>query len=258
MSSASTVLERIERWTEAEDPSSALPSFRRVFAAIWMVYDAIDLGWGMTERSRIWFPHPRDHDLVALQAVLLVSGAMLVLGRKVWPFGILAAVARALEAFRFFLLNDFLFVSVVCLLLAHSEGGPFERRYRPRWVRDVLLLQLAWIYLCTGLLKLNPDWLSGGHLFVRTQYLWTGHGWPYPALLERAFSSLPFDAWMSRVGAAFEISLGVVLLARRPYWLAAVLVVGIHAIGTLVTNVWFFSASMIAGVLLLMPRPRPA
>jgi len=239
--------------------------FRRVFATIWVVYDVVDLGWGMTERSRVWFPHDRDPRLVALQVVLVASGAALALGRYVWVSGIIAAAARATEAFAFFSLNDFFFASVVYLLLAHAEGGPFpgdnaRSASRPRWVKGALIVQFGWIYVATGVLKLNPDWLDGGQIFVRTQYLSISHGWPYPEALSRAFTSLAFDAKLSEVGAASEIALGVTMLARGPYWLAAALAIGIHAFGALITNVWFFPVSMAAGVLLLMPRAkaRPA
>jgi hypothetical protein len=260
MRSPSIALERFVRWTEADDATGAVARFRRWFAAIWVTYDALDLAFGMTERSRIWFPHEREPGLAAVQGVLLVSGLLLVRGRFVWPAGMVAAGARAFEAFEYFSLNDFFFGSVVYLWLAHSDGGPFAPREgpgrSPRWVRDVLLAQLAWVYLATGVLKLNPDWLSGGHIFVRTQYLWTSHGWPYPGALERAFASMAFDARLSLMGAAMEITLGAVLLARRPYWLAALLVIGIHTVGAVITNVWFFSASMVAGVLILLPRAR--
>jgi hypothetical protein len=257
MSTATTALDRFERWLDARDDSDAVATFRRVFAAIWVLYDVIDLGWGMTERSRMWFPHDRDPTLAALQAVLVASGVVLALGRYVWVSGMTAAVARTTEAFVYFPLNDFFFASVVYLLLAHSEGGPFralEEPARPRWVRDVLIFQLGWIYVATGVLKLNPDWLDGGQLFVRTQYLATSHGWPYPQALSHAFASVAFDAKVSKVGAAGEILLGVTMLVRGPYWLAAALALAIHGFGALITNVWFFPASMAAGVLLLMPR----
>jgi hypothetical protein len=263
MSAASTAAERFERWLDAEDDAPAVATFRRVFAAIWAIYDVIDLAGGMTERARVWFPHERSSGLVALQLVLIASGAMLMLGRHVWAAGMVAAIARGAEAFVFFPLNDFFFASVVCLFLAHSEGGPFadvaaraggSRRSRPKWVRDALIVQLGWIYLATGVLKLNPDWLDGGQIFVRTQYLATSHGWPYPEALSRAFGSLAFDATLSKVGAASEIALGLLMFARGPYWVAAALAVAIHAFGAVVTNVWFFPASMLAGVVLLLPR----
>jgi hypothetical protein len=262
MSTGTNALERFERWLDADDDSPALANFRRVFAAIWLAYDVIDLGWGMTERARVWFPHDRTPGLVALQALLVVSGAVLATGRYVWASGMVAALARGAEAFVFFPLNDFFFASVVYLLLAHSSGGPFEgdgpgaARRRPKWVRDALIVQLGWIYVATGVLKLNPDWLDGGQLFVRTQYLATSHGWPYPATLERALRSLSFDATLSKVGAASEIVLGVAMFARRPYWVAVALAIGVHAFGAFITNVWFFPASMAAGVILLLPRGR--
>ena len=260
MSAATTALDRFERWLDAQDDGRAVATFRRVFAAIWVVYDLIDLGWGMTERARVWFPHDRDLGLLAVQGVLLLSGTSLALGRRIWVSGMIAAAARATEAFVFFSLNDFFFASVVYLLLAHSDGGPFardpERGRHPRWVRDALILQLGWIYVATGVLKLNPDWLDGGQIFVRTQYLATSHGWPYPEVLSEAFSSLAFDAKLSKVGAASEIALGALMFARGPYWPAAALAIGIHVFGAVVTNVWFFPASMAAGVLLLLPRRR--
>jgi hypothetical protein len=254
MRQAFTVRERFERWVGAQDPGHGVVMYRRVFASIWVVYDVIDLAFGMTERARIWFPHERDSHLLALQSVLIVSGAMLALGKGVWAFGVLAALARTTEALRFFALNDFFFASVVLLLLAHSEGGPFAKGQRPRWVRDALLLELGWVYLATGILKLNPDWLGGGHLFVRTQYLAHSEGWPYGAALEHALGLRAVDARLAALGCALELTLAAVLFARRPYWLAAALVLGIHAFGAFITNVWFFSASMAAGVLLLLPR----
>lgn len=258
MSSTSPALDRARRavaaWIDAEDAGAALPLFRRIFAGIWVVYDVVDLVWGMTERSRIWFPHEREPGLFALQAVLVLAGAVLASGRFVWIAGIVAALARGAEAFEYFALNDFFFVSVVYLFLAHSDGGPFQRARRPRWVRDALVFQLGWVYVATGALKLNPDWLDGGQLFVRSQYLWNGQNWPYPAFVERALASVPVDAKLSLLGAGSELLLGAVLLARRPYALAVALAIGVHAFGALVTNVWFFSASMIAGVAVLMPR----
>jgi hypothetical protein len=265
MSAATIALERFERWLDAEDDGHGVATFRRVFAAIWVAYDVIDLGWGMTERARMWFPHDREPGLATLQAVLVASGAMLAMGRYVWASGIVAALARGAEAFIFFPLNDFFFASVVYLLLAHSDGGPFgdgarataaRTPARPRWVRDALIVQLGWIYVATGVLKLNPDWLDGGQLFVRTQYLATGHGWPYPARLAQALTSLSFDATLSKVGAASEIVLGILMLARGPYWLAVGLALGVHAFGAFITNVWFFPLSMAAGVVLLLPRAR--
>jgi hypothetical protein len=250
------VLGRVARWMDTEDDDTGLAAFRRAFAGLWLLYDAIDLAWGTTERSLSWFPHARDPWLVVVQIVLLVCGAMLVAGKRIWLFGVLAAAARTTEALTFFPLNDFYFGSVVYALLAHSEGGPFASGRRPKWVRATLLYEFAWVYLTTGLLKLNPDWLSGGHIFVRTQYLVRSQGWPFPEPIERALSSLTVDRALARLGATLEIALAGILVARRPYWVAVAMAVAIHAGGAALTNVWFFSATMIIGVALLLPRDR--
>jgi hypothetical protein len=255
MNTRSSALDRLAAWVGAVDPAGGVGSFRRAFAAIWLVYDTFDLAAGATDRCSLWLPHPPSAGLAVVQGVLVASGLALFFGRYVWAAGIIAAAARTTEALAFFPLNDFYFGSIVYLLLAHSEGGPFGGPASPRWVRDVLLFELAWVYAATAVLKLSPDWLGGGHLFVRTQYLAGGSHWPYPAPLARALSSLGTDAVLAKVAAVGELALGGVVLARRPYWLALALAVGIHSFGTLMTNVWFFSATMIAAVALLIPRP---
>ncbi|MCL2450694.1 MAG: hypothetical protein FWD17_17240 [Polyangiaceae bacterium] len=256
MSIRSRALDRFAAWVDAPDAAGGIAAFRRAFAGIWLVYDTFDVAAGTTERAAFWLPHLPSPDLAVVQLVLVVCGLALVFGRHVWPAGMIAAVARGTEAFAFYPLNDFFFGSIVYLLLAHSEGGPFARAAPPRWVRDVLLLELAWVYAATGMLKLSPDWLDGGHLFVRTRYLAQGAHWPYPAPLAHALSSLETDAVLAKIGASGELALAGVVFARRPYWLAVALAVSIHGFGTVVTNVWFFSATMIAAVALLLPRPR--
>lgn len=259
MSTRSIALEGLARWIASDDPHGGIAAFRRAFAAIWLSYDAFDVVFGATERSALWLPHPRSSDLVAVQLVLVAAGVALVCGWRVWIAGMTAAAARGVEALSFFPLNDFYFASVVYLLVAHSEGGPFSRDApgrSPRWVRDALLLELAWVYAATAILKLSPDWLDGGHLYVRTQYLVHASAWPYPAPIARALASTTVDAVLAKVGVLGELTLAGVVLARRPYRLGVALAVGIHGFGTLATNVWFFSASMVAAVALLVPRGR--
>ena len=243
----------LDAYLVGDDDGDAVRRARRVFAGVWLVYDVLDVALGGTEHARDWFPHSRDPALLAAQLVLVACGVQLVRDRMPYVFGLLAVAARILESV-IFGLNDFLFYVVVMLLLAHGDGGPFERNKRPVWVRHLLLAQLGWIYLATGVLKLNHVWLSGGHLFVRTEYLARAFHWPYPGFVHAAFESLRVDAMLARMAAAAEIALGVVLVARRPYWLGVLLVFGIHTFAMLVTNVWFFSVSAIALVVLLLPR----
>jgi hypothetical protein len=121
-------------------------------------------------------------------------------------------------------------------------------------VRHALLAQLGWVYFATAVLKLNADWLSGGQLFARTEYLVRGFDWPYPSFVRHAFQSAHFCAILAYVAVIGELLLAFVLLARRPYWLGVVLVAGIHGFAMVVTNVWFFSVSNIVAVTLLLPR----
>ncbi len=256
MSAASTarepIADRFAAWLAREDESDALPRFRRLFAAIWLLYDLTDLAIGATEHSRIWTPHARDPVLMAVQVGLIVAGIQLVRGQRVWAFGMLAAGLRLMEAVGYFSLNDYYMVAVVWVVLAHCEGGPFSSDRRPKWVRDVLIFQIAWIYFATAIMKLNPDWLGGGHIFVRTEYLARSLDWPYPHFVRQMFASLAIDSALAAFAVVAELTLAVVLLLRRPYWLGVLLVVGIHMFGTLVTNVWFFSATMIMAVVVLL------
>ena len=144
--------------------------------------------------------------------------------------------------------NDFYYYIVVCLLLAIPGN--------PRWRHDVLLLQTAWIYAATALLKVNADWLSGGHLFVRAGYLWNAGGWPHIGAFRACSESLACTAVLARGAVAGELLLAALLFARRGRPLAIALAVGIHLFAALMLNVWFFGASMVAQVALLFPtRP---
>lgn len=256
MSLPSSVRNRVFSWLDREDRDDSVARFRRIFTGLWLVYDLMDLLLGATEHARNWFPHSLSTGLLAIQLGLVMCGVQLLRDRRVYAFAMIASGLRLLEGLTFFNLNDFYFYSITMLLLAHGDGGPFEQSRRPLWVRHALLVELGWIYFATALLKMHPDWLGGGHLYVRTEYLERALGWPYPSPLRGAFQSLAVDAALARLAIGAELLLAFVLWARRPYWLGVLLAVGIHTFGALVTNVWFFSASMIAAVALLLPRSR--
>jgi len=89
---------------------------------------------------------------------------------------------------------------------------------------------------------------------VRTQYLVVTWGWPYPGWLEQRLAAPPFDALLAKLAVLLELALAAVLLVRRPFWLGVGLAVAIHVFGAFMTNVWFLSATMIASVVLLLPK----
>jgi hypothetical protein len=243
----------LDSYLARQDEDGAVRRARRCFAGVWLVYDIIDTLAGAVEHSRDWMPHPTNLALAATHTVLIACGVQLVLDHRPFVFGAIATGARLVET-HFYGLNDFFYYAILMLLMAHGEGGPFERGKKPLWVRHALLAQLAWVYFATAALKLSADWLSGGQLFARTGYLVRGFDWPYPSRLYQAFQSMHFCAILACLAVGSEFLLAFVLATRRPYWLGVVLVVGIHTFAMVVTNVWFFSVSNIVIVVLLLPR----
>ncbi len=248
----------LDRWLAAEDSDASVPRLRRAFAAVMLAYDVVDLLWGGTHHELDWAPHARDVQIELLQIGLIACGVLLLLGRVVWIAGVASAGLRFWLA-RIFPLNDFHFFAVVTFLIAHGEGGPFRGGPKhPRWVRDVLLAQVGFVYVATAWLKLGPAWIDGDGIFVRTTYLREAFGWPYPGFFARLLAQKSVDAWLARMAVAGEFALGAMLWLRRPRWVAIGLAIAIHTFGTLATNVWFFSAAMISCVVCLMPRSRRA
>ena len=243
----------LDRYLARQDEDGAVRKARRYFAGVWLVYDVVDTLAGGIEHARDWMPHSVSFTLAATHLVLVACGIQLVRDRQPFVWGLIAVGARYVETYQYGL-NDFYYYMLVMLLLAHGDGAPFEKGKKPLWVRHALLAQLGWVYFATALLKLNADWLGGGQLFARTEYLVRGFDWPYPSFVHHAFQSMHFCAILACVAVLGELLLACVLSARRPYWLGVLLVVGIHTFAILVTNVWFFSVSNIVAVTLLLPR----
>ena len=254
----SSAAERFSRWVGAETPPRALARFRIAFASIWLVYDAIDVCTGATAHQlNPVEPFPATWALRSLQIVLVLAEGALLLGVRPRTAALVCAGARVAVAWRFFPLNDFIYFSVTAFILSFARsgaaialGGRAEGRI-PRWPQDLLVLQAAWIYFASGLLKLNPVWLSGGHLFVRLQYAIAAYHWPYPRAFERCAASLACDAVLAWCGAGAELLLAVLLAAGVRRRFVVPLAVAIHAFAALALNVFFFGASMLAHVALL-------
>jgi Vitamin K-dependent gamma-carboxylase len=253
--------ERLRAWVAQETASRSTRAFRIVFAAIWLVYDTLDLTGSATAQLADWTATRAPAGLVGTQAALVVCEMALVLlgDRWVLPVGGLAVILRAIE-WSSFRLNDFAYYMVTMAVVAHTRGpGLLPTRGRTpgaaegraaRWPRDVLVWQAGWMYLASGLLKLNPSWLSGGHLLVRFRYL-AALGWPYPTFIRQCTDSLRCDHVLAVAGATAELCLGAVLFLRPSRRIALPLAIAIHGFGALMTNVWFFGASLVAQVGLL-------
>jgi hypothetical protein len=228
----STAAERFRSWVAAESSAAPLVRFRVAFGAIWLAYDLTDVLGSGTARIHNW------------------------LGTTAPPVLLLAALLRAAEWQTYLHLNDFAYYAVTALILAHARapggllGMPLADMRAPRWPRDVLVLEAAWIYFATALMKTNPTWLSGKHLFVRLEYM-RALGWPYPDVVERCADSLRCDGALAAMGVLAELTLAGLLVLHPRRRLVTPIALGIHVVGALATNVWFFGPSLVAQVALL-------
>jgi hypothetical protein len=256
----SAAADRFRAWVAADTRAAPLVRFRVAFGVIWGVYDVLDLAGSGTARIHDWIGTTAPAGLVSLQLGLIACELVMVLGGPVgWApvAALVAVVLRAVEWHTYLELNDFLYYAVTALILAQARGPggllrmPAKDALVPRWPRDVLVLQAAWIYFATALLKMNHTWLSGRHLFVRLEYMRAAFGWPYPDVVNRCADSLSCDAALATMGVLAELTLACLLIVRPRRWLVTPLAIGIHLFGALATNVWFFGPSLVAQVAFL-------
>jgi hypothetical protein len=247
-------------WLNQHCSQKPLVYFRVTFAAVWLVYDVLDLWLGGTQSSFWGVVDPAVHLQITLaQIVLIVCEVGLITGWMPSVLMFTAFIARAFEAWCF-PVNDFLYFCVVALLFSFADSvyDP-NRPERPRWPRDVLMFQTGWIYFCTALLKLNPAFLSGGDFFVRQNYLAALFGWPYPDFYLKIISGLSGNSVLAWMGVAGEFSMSILCFAwlkypaRRRYLRPALIVgvIAIHGFAAVTLNVFFFGASMIAQIVCL-------
>lgn len=255
---SSAVLNGFHEWIRARTARRPLVLFRIIFAAVWLTYDLIDVSMGETFKQ-IWFlrapVEPRW--IIDAQVVLIVCEVGLLLGWRARWFAFAAFLARSVESW-FYPLNDFLYYSVTALILSlcDCEKAPLNAPEALAWPRDLLVLQTAWIYSASAIFKLNPDFLSGGDLFVRQNYTASILPIPYPGWYLELISHLEVSRALAWLGVGGELMLGVLLFlwwwwperrrfSRVPVW---VLAASIHGCALFTLNVFFFSVSMLAQV----------
>ncbi len=243
--------DRFRGWCAREEDAKALHFFRRAFALLWLVYDLLDLACGGTAAGG--FVWPVDHGLPALQLALIAAQLLLAFDVRPALLCFACFVFRALESWLYLSLNDFYYYAVTMLILSQVEARPGGRTLA--WPRDLLLLQAGWIYFATALLKLNPEWLSGGHLYVRLQYLALVFDWPFPAFVRDWTASLSHDALLAYAGVAMEFLLAVLLFTKAPRRILLPVSIALHLFAALFVNVWFFGFAMVLQVALARSEP---
>ena len=246
-------------------------TFRRVFAAVWLVYDVCDLWLSGTALCAWWATttlQGAPQGLQLLQLGLIGTQLLWLRGRFVIPAGIAAIALRSAEQVMYFGLNDFLYYIITAAWLTFAaayeftpsaatqvaDGGQSPRL--PEWLHDGLVIQTGFIYVASAVMKMNPAFLSGEHFWVRHAYMATVLNWPYPAFLEGWLLSPRIDQALAWLTVGSEAALGVLLCLRRARPLALVLAFGIHVFAALAVNVIFFGASLLAQVWLLFPPRR--
>ena len=204
---------RLRAWVSAEISGPQYFVFRRVFAAIWLVYDVIDVAFRGTIAQLTWpYSGPYTKGLLALQLACIAAELALVIGRGGYLLTY-ACVALFLARWgisdHYFGLNDFRHITVVALLLIFvPPTGPV-----PRWIADLIRWETAWVYIATGFLKVNTAFLSGGHLYVRHNYLRL-RGWPYPGFVSDLIERHWFDRGLAIFTVCAELAIGLLLFGR--------------------------------------------
>jgi hypothetical protein len=245
---------RFVTWTEAEGDLTGVIYFRRAFAAIWLIYDLVDLSQSQILNNMVILGVQIDHHFLQGSQVTVICfelGMLIGLWPRLSAFGAFAARAAIAWRFQF---NDYLYFCVITLILSQCDI-----KSRKIWPRDVLVLQTAWIYLASAILKLNPSFLSGGDLFVRQNYLATVLPLPYPDFYRALVANLHFDAGLAALTVFTEIALPTLLLAwwlfpwrrkmlRRIAILAAACM---HLYAAYFLDVFFFGLSLVAQIFFL-------
>jgi len=261
----STVASHLAAWTRAEADATPLRIFRIAFGLVWLLYDVLDVCYGGTRAA--WsggglFDRPQS-GLLAVQAAAIALDLALIAGRRLRLIAASAALLRMVEASLFVPRNEFFYFAVTALILSQSQadasrGGADAPARIPRWPYDVLRWQIAWIYFASALLKLNPAWLDGGHLYVRHAYMADFYAWPYPEFVSRCVASLPCDRVLARIAIGGEFAVATLVTLGRARAALLFLALCIHGYAALALNVWFFGAAMLAHLALVTRIPPTA
>jgi hypothetical protein len=246
--------QRFNSWISKEAPAKPFLLLIRVFGCLWLFYDVIDLFF---QQARIeievgGFPIPTKY-IFLCQLFLIFSEVGMVLRPQVSFFILIAFLARLAEIW-FFPVNDFCFYCVIAFILFQfSFKSKGDKKSVNLWPRDILVLEMAWIYFCSALLKLGPHFFSGGDLYVRNNYIANIVPIHYPSSYFDLISSLSNNSLFSKLGLGAEFFLSIALAGwlvfsrhRKPLRaLIIALALAIHGYAMVFLNVIFFGFSIV-------------
>lgn len=160
-------------------------------------------------------------------------------------------------------LNHYYFVSLMAFLLVVTplhHAGSLDKRWGlvrkdaavPRWALWLLRFQIGAVYFFAGVAKLKPDWL----FHAQPLTIWLGANTDFP-LVGPLFRYKATAFAMSWAGAAFDLSVPFLLLAKRtrPFAYAAVIV--FHGLTGKLFPIGMFPWIMTASALIFFPEDWP-
>ena len=206
--------------------------------------------WGLE-----WVHPPPPALLHAIFAALALLGLSIAAGlayrASVAAFFVLFTYVELIDKATY--LNHYYFLSALSLLMIALPLGRPGPSQVPRWALAALRLQVGLVYFFAGLAKLRPDWLLRGEPL----HTWLAARADLPLL--GPLVTLPgAHLAMSWAGAAFDLSLPFLLLARRtrPWAYAAALV--FHVVtAALFPRIGMFPWIMICAALVFFPPAWP-
>lgn len=214
-----------------------------------------------------WFPQLPEPAYVAALWVAAVAAVATAIGIMTRP-----AIATAAAFVAYHLLvsethyhHNRAFLLVVLLGLAlmpvgerwslDAALGRVRARYPgrgPQWPLLLLRLQVAIVYLASGVSKLlDPDWLSGVVLQLRIEAdAATAVAAGIPPAIVDVVAAGGFQWWFAKVVIATEIFIGMGLLLRRTRWAAVWVAMAFHLGIALTAEVELFSWLALATLLI--------
>lgn len=153
-------------------------------------------------------------------------------------------------------LNHYYFIGLLLLLLTLAPAGRAKGSFAPERVPRLWLwlfrFQIACVYVGGGLAKLRPDWL----LHAQPLGIWLSSHAGMP-VLGPLFAQKGVAFAMSWAGAAYDLAIPFLLLARPTRGLAYGLVVVFHGLTAMLFQIGLFPYVMMFGSLLFLDPSYP-
>ncbi len=250
-----------------------LVSFRIIFGAValggmlWSVYKG-----DITERYQLpqfhfkyyaweWVSYPGDTGVILLYVLAILGATGILLGAfyrlSVLFFGFSFAYLHSIDSSNF--INHYYLIVLISFLLfwVPAQGAYSLDRYWgyspalnkiARWQILIFRWQLAIVYICAGIAKLNPDWLFR----AMPLKIWLLQSKDFP-LLGSLFSYNEVHFGFSWLAAFYDLSIVFWLSWHRSRPWAYAFVLAFHLLSAFLFDIGLFPPLMIGASLVFFP-----